>query len=114
MKKKVIWIILGIVIALAVALLILWLCTPKKPAVVPLNADDSSAKYPCTVTQDGDNIKLFIKGSLEGYEWVVTDYERNTLSTVLEGTDENGTTFLIKPLMSGESWFWFLRVCLSV
>lgn len=101
MKKKTLFIILGVVLALALVLLVLWLCAPDKPA--PLNKDTDETKYPCVVTQDGDNLQVDIDGGVEGYEWVVTDYGENTASAVVEKSSEKGARILVKPLMAGAS-----------
>lgn len=103
MKKKTLFIILGIVLlVLVAALVILWLCmSPEKAA--PLNEDVSDTKYPCTVTQKGENLQVDIDGGVEGYEWAVTDYGENTASAVVEKSDEKGARIIVKPLMAGAS-----------
>ena len=101
MKKKTLFIILGVVLALALVLLVLWLCAPNKPE--PLNQDAEGTKYPCVVTQKGENLQVDIDGGEEGYEWAVTDYGENTASAVVEKSSEKGASILVKPLMAGAS-----------
>ena len=101
MKKKTLFIILGVVLALALVLLVLWLCAPEKPAA--LNDDDADAKYPCVVTQKGENLQVEIDGGAEGCEWLVTDYGENTATAVVEKSSEKGARILVKPLMAGAS-----------
>lgn len=101
MKKKTLFIILGVVLALALILLVLWLCAPDK--ATPLNQDTEDTKYPCVVTQDGENLKVEIDGGVKGYEWAVTDYGENTASAVVEKSSEKGARILVKPLMAGAS-----------
>lgn len=103
MKKKTLLIVLGIVLVLVAALFVLWLCRPKNAAVAPLNEDAADAKYPCTVTQSGENLQVDIEGGKYGYLWKVTDYGENTASAVIEKSDESGARILVKPLMSGAS-----------
>lgn len=100
MKKKTLFIILGVVLALALVLLILWLCMPEKPA--PHNGT-SDTKYPCVVTQKGENLQVDIDGGVEGFQWAVTDYGENTVTAVVETSSEKGARILVKPLMAGPS-----------
>ena len=95
------FIILGVVLVLALALLILWLCAPEKPA--PLNEEPTDAKYPCVVTQKGENLQVEIDGGAKGCEWLVTDYGENTATAVVEKSSEKGARILVKPLMAGAS-----------
>lgn len=104
MKKKTLFIILGIVLALALVLLILWLCTPEK---TPLNESDPDVTYPCTVTQQGENLLVTIQGGEEDCAWAVTDYGNGTVTAVVEKSGKNETRFLVKPLMSGSSRLTF-------
>ena len=103
MKKKTLLIILGIVLVLVAVLFVLWLCRPKTNTVVPLNEEAADTKYPCTVTQSGENLQVDIEGGKQGYVWKVTDYGENTASAVIEKSDESGARILVKPLMSGAS-----------
>ncbi len=100
MKKKTLFIILGIVLVLALVLLVLWLCMPEK---TPLNESEPDATYPCTVTQQGKNLLVTIQGGEEDYEWAVTDYGNGTVTAVAENSGKNETRFLVKPLMTGSS-----------
>ncbi len=104
MKKKTLFIILGIVLVLVLALLILWLCTPKK---TPLNESDPDVTYPCSVTQQGENLLVTIQGGEEDCAWAVTDYGNGTVTAVVEKSGKNKTSFLVKPLMSGSSRLTF-------
>ncbi len=104
MKKKTLFIILGIVLVLALVLLILWLCTPEK---TPLNEPDPDVTYPCTVTQQGENLLVTIQGGEKDCAWVVTDYGNGTVTAVVEKAGKNETRFLVKPLMSGSSRLTF-------
>ena len=104
MKKKTLFIILGIVLVLALVLLILWLCMPEKEV---LSEADPDATYPCTVTQQGENLRVVIQGGEEDCEWAVTDYGNGTVTVVAEKSGKNEARFLVKPLMTGASRLTF-------